>query len=109
VVGNAMQHSPPDTPVRVSSRGEGEEVVLVVNNQGKPIPAELLPTLFEPFRRGRAAEPQRGSVGLGLYISRQVVLGHGGRIDVSSSEQEGTTFTIRLPRDSLARPVPPAG
>jgi PAS domain S-box-containing protein len=103
VVGNAVQHSPPDTPVRVSVRGEGEAVVLEVHNRGKPIPAELLPTLFEPFRRGQQSAPQRGSVGLGLYISRQVVLGHGGHIDVRSTEEEGTTFTLRLPRGAPAR------
>jgi PAS domain S-box-containing protein len=98
VVGNAVQHSPPDTPVRVSARGEAGMVVLEVRNQGDPIPPEVLPRLFEPFRRGEAAEPGYGSVGLGLYISRQVVLGHRGNIDVHSTMEEGTTFTVRLPR-----------
>jgi PAS domain S-box-containing protein len=98
VVGNAVQHSPPDTPVRVSARGEDGTVVLEVHNQGAPIPPEMLSTIFEPFRRGRSAEPGRRSLGLGLYISRQVIRGHGGHIDVRSSAEEGTTFTVRLPR-----------
>ncbi len=108
LVGNAVQHSPSDTPVRVVARGEGEEVVLEVRNQGNPIPPDVLPRLFEPFHRGRSASAGRGSVGLGLYISHQVVLGHGGRIDVRSTASEGTTFTVRLPRHLAARPSAPA-
>ncbi|HZH74803.1 MAG TPA: GAF domain-containing sensor histidine kinase [Archangium sp.] len=99
LVGNAVQHSPAGTPIQVSQRGEDGAVVLEVHNEGPPIPAEMLPTLFEPFRRragvgGRAP----GSVGLGLFISRQLVEAHGGTIEVGSEEGEGTTFTVRLPR-----------
>jgi phosphoserine phosphatase RsbU/P len=109
IVGNAIQHSPQDTLVQVSARGEDGTVVLEVRNQGSPIPPELLPRLFEPFRRGGSAEPGRGSLGLGLYISQQVVLGHGGRIDVRSSAEEGTTFTVRMPRHPPQRPAAPEG
>ena len=98
LVGNALQHSPEGTPVRVSSRAEENGVTLSVHNVGAPIPASLLPVIFEPYRRGPAAALGRGSIGLGLYISRQIVLGHGGHIDVRSSEEEGTTFTVWLPR-----------
>ena len=98
LVGNALQHSPDGTPVRVSSRAEGDGVTLSVHNQGTPIPPNVLPVIFEPYRRGPAAALGRGSIGLGLYISRQIVLGHGGRIDVRSSVQDGTSFTVWLPR-----------
>ncbi|NPC77713.1 PAS domain S-box protein [Pyxidicoccus fallax] len=98
LVGNALQHSPAGTPVRVSSRAEGDGVTLVVHNQGPPIPAELRPVIFEPYRRGPAAALGRGSIGLGLYITRQIVLGHGGHIDVRSTEKDGTHFTVWLPR-----------
>jgi signal transduction histidine kinase len=109
LVGNAVQHSPSDTPVRVEARGEGEEVVLEVRNQGPPIPPDVLPKLFEPFQRGRSASSGRGSVGLGLYISQRVVLGHGGHIDVRSSAEDGTTFMVRLPRNLAARPSSSSG
>jgi signal transduction histidine kinase/PAS domain-containing protein len=109
VVANAVQHSPPDTPVRVAVRDEDGERVVEVHNQGAPIPPEVLPTLFEPFRRGRGAQPKRGSVGLGLYISQQVVLGHGGRIEVRSTAEEGTTFMVRVPRQPPARLMAPEG
>jgi signal transduction histidine kinase len=98
LVGNALQHSPEGTPVRVSTQGEGPSVLLEVHNEGVPIPAELLPVLFEPYRQGPEAGTGRGSLGLGLFITRQIVLGHGGTLDARSSAEEGTTFTVRLPR-----------
>ena|GEM_PF-1143199 len=98
LVGNALQHSPRHTPVRVSTRSEGPDVLLEVHNEGNPISPEVLPGLFEPYQRGPDAGARQGSLGLGLFITRQIVLGHGGTIDVSSTEEEGTTFTVRLPR-----------
>ncbi|HEX8438423.1 HAMP domain-containing sensor histidine kinase, partial [Archangium sp.] len=109
LVGNAVQHSPEGTPVRVGSRVEDGQVLLEIHNEGPPIPAELLPTLFEPFRRGRSTGGGGvGSVGLGLYISRQLVEAHGGTIQVRSEEGEGTTFTVRLPRSPPHEPAAPA-
>jgi PAS domain S-box-containing protein len=108
LVGNALQHSPPHTPVRVRCQGESSTVVIEVHNEGAPIDPAYLPELFEPFRRGRHAGSGAGSVGLGLYITRQLVLAHGGRIQVSSREGEGTRFAVRLPR-GLHGPAPVAG
>ena len=103
LVGNALQHSPKNTPVRVSTRSEGSDVLLEVHNEGSPIPPAVLPGLFEPYQRGPEAGARQGSLGLGLFITRQIVLGHGGTIDVSSSGQDGTTFTVRLPRHLAAQ------
>ncbi|MCY1081204.1 PAS domain S-box protein [Archangium lansingense] len=102
LVGNALQHSPPGTPVRVSTRSMDSSFLLEVHNEGPAISAELLPTLFEPYHRGPEAGAGRGSLGLGLYITQQIVLGHGGTLDVRSTPMDGTTFTVRLPR----RPPP---
>lgn len=108
LVGNAVQHSPADSPIRVHSRGEDGVVFLEIHNEGPPIPAEVLPTLFEPFQRGRSTRGGApGSLGLGLFISRQLVEAHGGLIEVRSAQGEGTTFTVRLPR--VAAPGAPAG
>jgi signal transduction histidine kinase len=99
LLGNAVQHSPADTPVRVTTRGGGEEGLFEVHNLGAPISAEVLLTLFEPFQRGREARAGAGgSLGLGLFITRQIVQAHGGRIEVRSTREEGTRFTVRLPR-----------
>ncbi len=100
LVGNALQHTTEDAPVRVRTWAEGEHVVLEVHNGGAPIPAEDLPRLFEPFQRGSGARPDGGrSMGLGLHITYHLVHAHGGGIGVRSCADEGTTFTVRLPRD----------
>lgn len=101
LLGNAVQHSPAGTPVQVGVRVEGDGVLVAVHNEGAPIPADLLPVLFEPFQRGREARTGLGgSLGLGLFISRQIVQAHGGRIEVRSGSGEGTAFTVWLPRHS---------
>ncbi|ABF90527.1 response regulator/sensor histidine kinase AsgD [Myxococcus xanthus DK 1622] len=99
LLGNALAYSPADAPVRVDTRLEGEAALLSVFNGGAPIPRELLPRLFEPLTRGALKEGQSTrSIGLGLYIVQDIVRGHGGGVEVVSSEQHGTTFTVRLPR-----------
>ncbi|MBN1204257.1 MAG: PAS domain-containing protein [Myxococcaceae bacterium] len=99
LVGNALKYSPERSPVLVETQGEEERMVLRVHNQGEPIAADLLPRIFEPLRRGkRRANRSDRSIGLGLYIVRELVLAHGGTVEVSSTEAEGTTFTVALPR-----------
>jgi PAS domain S-box-containing protein len=106
LLGNAVTHGV--GPIQVTIRDEGDEVVTTVHNQGLPIPAVLLPTLFEPFTRteqdgNKAGSP--GGLGLGLYIASEIVRAHGGTISVSSAQDEGTTFAISWPR----RSHPPQG
>jgi signal transduction histidine kinase len=88
--------------VSLTVRGDNSDVQLAVRNGGPPIPPHALPTIFDPLVRGNSPEWQRqrrtGSVGLGLYIAREVVTAHGGAIDVLSSAGAGTVFTVRLPR-----------
>jgi signal transduction histidine kinase/CheY-like chemotaxis protein len=99
LVGNALAYSPGQTPVRVSTSSEPGWAVLQVHNQGTPIAPELLPRLFEPLTRGAPTEGQHSrSIGLGLYIVQDIVRGHGGSVEVKSSVQEGTTFSVRLPQ-----------
>jgi signal transduction histidine kinase len=103
LLGNALQHGSPDGPVELSAASEGSTVVLSVHNEGAPIPPEALPTLFDPLVRHATVESalQRapGSIGLGLYIVREIVNAKGGTITVTSTAQEGTTFTVRIPRE----------
>jgi sigma-B regulation protein RsbU (phosphoserine phosphatase) len=100
---NALKYSPEKTPVRVETRGEEERVVLRVHNTGEPIAPDLLPRIFEPLRRGKRRSTRSDrSIGLGLYIVRELVLAHGGTVEVSSTEAEGTTFTVTLPRTAIA-------
>lgn len=100
LISNGLQYSPPESPVRITLREEASDVLIEVNNHGAPIPQNMIPVLFEPFYRVQA-DPSGGSsqgLGLGLYIAHQIVLAHRGRIDVQSSEVDGTTFSVRLPR-----------
>ena len=101
LVGNALQHTTQDIPVRVTTRGEGDDVVLEVHNGGPAIPSADLARLFEPFQRGRSSRNPTGrSLGLGLYITSLIVHAHRGTVGVRSCSEEGTIFTVRLPRDS---------
>ncbi len=101
LISNALKHSPPDTTVRVKTRAVGEWVEMQVSNQGRPIPPEVLPVLYEPMQRGvAAAEPLGRSVGLGLYVVKHIVDALGGTIAVTSNEHAGTAFTLRFPRAS---------
>jgi PAS domain S-box-containing protein len=100
---NALDYSPEHTPVTVSLHDEGERVRLEVHNHGEPIPAEILPVIFEPFRRGVKAEDSKPSgLGLGLFIARQIALAHGGTLEVRSARGEGTRFIVSLPRAAPA-------
>jgi signal transduction histidine kinase len=103
LLGNAIDHGG-DGPVGIRIEGAGQDVVLTVHNDGEPIPASVLPVLFEPFRRGDGSPH---GLGLGLYIVREIVRSHGGAIEVHSSAGEGTTFVSRWPRN--ARPAQTTG
>jgi signal transduction histidine kinase len=95
---NAIEYAAPGTAVVVKARADGTEAVVEISNQGEAIPADLVPFLFEPFRRARRREKAAtGNLGLGLYIAKQIVLSHGGTLDVHSADGT-TTFVMRLPR-----------
>jgi signal transduction histidine kinase len=112
LVGNAIQHGSPLGPIDISvtsmgalsaaSGSGGSTVVLSVHNDATPIPPDVLPTLFDPLKRyaTRDSTAQRtpGSIGLGLYIVREIVQAKGGTVSVTSTAEEGTTFTVRIPR-----------
>jgi CheY-like chemotaxis protein len=101
VVSNALQHGVKDAGVSVTVQG-GEDVSVVVRNQGVIAP-DLLQRLFDPFRGSRPLSEARG-LGLGLFISRQIVDAHGGTIAVASTAEGGTAVTIRLPRVAATGP-----
>jgi signal transduction histidine kinase len=107
---NALKHGRDDRPVRLVLDGEGESNIQIsVHNEGPPIPAELLPVVFEPFSVGGDRQERRRSIGLGLFIVKHLIRAHGGEVGVESSEA-GTTFTASLPRSEGARSqLRPAG
>lgn len=102
LVGNAMQYGSHDAPVIVQIVSAPDELIISVSNQGPAIPAEKLTGIFDPLVRGETTS-QAGagggtSLGLGLYIAREIVRAHGGVLNVSSSAVDGTHFTAHLPQ-----------
>lgn len=111
LVANALEHGSSDTPVVVSASGSDSEVTVSVHNHGRAIPQDQLAGLFDPMKKARltAGAPDRpsGGLGLGLYIAERIVNAHKGSIAVSSSDPDGTTFAVTMPRAPRAgsRPV----
>ena len=101
LVGNAVQHGTAGARISVTAQGELADVVLRVHSHGEAIPKAELTGLFSPFKRfrsDRSAGRDSGNLGLGLYIAERIVSAHNGTIDVRSSPEAGTLFTIRLSR-----------
>jgi signal transduction histidine kinase len=109
LVGNAVEHGDAARPVEVTVEGHGDTVTLIVHNEGPPITDELMPVLFEPYRRGAQSADTASGIGLGLYITQQIIHAHQGRIQVQSSLAGGTTFRVELPRGSSGRQEPGDG
>jgi signal transduction histidine kinase len=100
---NAVQHGDRTLPVTLHAQGEVHEVILKVANFGAPIPPALMRIMFEPLvtvpHLGPAPnERSKTSLGLGLFIVKEIVQGHRGTVSVDSSADQGTVFTVRLPR-----------
>ena len=102
LLGNALQYSFKGTPVEVTVMGDPEQIILSVHNEGIPIPADQVGRIFDSLTRSTQvnAQEKTGStnLGLGLYITKEIVIGHGGTIGVTSTERGGTTFTAKFPR-----------
>lgn len=101
LVGNAVQYGFKDVPINVTVIGDGKEVLLSVHNEGVPIAKDAIGGIFDALIRGGADGSDHSNstnLGLGLYITKEIIVAHGGTVRVSSSEHEGTTFTVRFPQ-----------
>jgi len=108
VIANAIHHGTPGVAVSVTVESSEDAISVCVQNEGV-IPPDLLPTIFDPFRGRHPSSKSRG-LGLGLFISQQIAVAHGGGISVASSQAQGTCFTVRLPRAARgSRPGGPSG
>lgn len=105
LIGNAVKFTPAGGSVSVSLDRDGDRAVLEVSDTGVGVPAEEQDRLFDRFYRSSVAVRMavQGS-GLGLTIVQSIAQGHDGRVDVVSSEGEGTTFRFRMPVLELSAP-----
>lgn len=99
LITNALRHGNPGGPVTVSISAEDDNASLAVHNEGRPIPENIQELIFSGmYTKSNGDHTQQTSYGLGLYIVKEIVNGHNGSIDLESTEENGTTFTILLPR-----------
>jgi signal transduction histidine kinase len=102
LMSNAIKYGAAHAPIGVTLDGSApDHVVVAVHNQGDAIAHEKLESLFQPLVRGQVDDPTGISLGLGLFIVREIAGAHGGTVGVDSSAH-GTTFTFRLPRSAGA-------
>lgn len=97
LLGNAVQYGDDAEPIVIRLCAQANHIILSVTNKGEIIPAEKIGTLFYPLVR-LIDDKQSNSLGIGLYIAREIIRAHGGSITVSSSKESGTIFTAILPR-----------
>ena len=114
IVENAIKYTPDGGHIILSARADNEQVLISVKDNGRGIPAEDMPVLFDKFHRGRPAplsaamrnattdaefleDADVSGVGLGLYLGRNVMEQMGGQISVESEVGRGSTFTLHLP------------
>lgn len=109
LVANAIRHGAPDTPVSVHVHGEAQTLQVSVHNWGPVIAGELQHAIFDPLTRGASSPAGREGfgegLGLGLFICEHIVRAHGGRMELSSSAQDGTVFSLVVPKQGGATPL----
>jgi signal transduction histidine kinase len=97
LVGNAIVHGRGRVDVRI--HGTEEQATLEIHNGGPTLPDEIRDRLFEAFHGVAEGGAGRKGLGLGLFIAERIVEAHGGQVDVHSTEEDGTTFTVQLPTE----------
>jgi signal transduction histidine kinase len=106
LLSNAIKYNRPNGSIILSATAAEANVCIIIQDTGMGIPEEALPHLFEKFYRVRETEDKVAGTGLGLSICKQIVNGHGGRIEVKSKYGVGTSFSVLLPRSGKTQPRP---
>jgi len=104
---NSLKYTPSGGSILVALEQEGGKTTVSVTDSGRGVPAENMPKLFQRFWQAGSTGRYYASTGLGLYLCRRIIEGHGGRIWCTSESGKGSTFTFELPFDSQVEPVKP--
>ena len=109
LLNNAAQYSTAKLPVTVTASAQSDFVTILVCNKGPVIPKQSLQAIFDPMVQLSASGDHQGaptsSLGLGLFIAREITMAHGGTITAESNEHSGTVFSVRLPRHKVAEAI----
>jgi len=97
LVANSVAYGDLHQPITITSQVGNGTASISVHNAGPEIPASLKAAVFEPMTRGTSQSSDVRSVGLGLFIVREIAKAHGGEVSVNSSVEDGTTFTAQFP------------
>ena len=106
LVSNAIKYSPDGGRVTLTTSTEGSVAVFAVSDEGVGVPLEDHERIFEPFHRCQRSRELVPGVGLGLSVTRKIVAGHGGTLELERRDGGGSTFRIRLPLAPAPRPSP---
>ena len=106
LLSNAIKYNRPNGSVMMSAAAAESEICITIQDTGLGIPEDAMPHLFEKFYRVHENEGSASGTGLGLSICKQIVQGHGGRVEVKSKLGVGTSFSVILPRSSKTQPRP---
>lgn len=102
LLNNAVQYRDRAFPVTLSARGDADTVTVCIGNHGPVIPADSLESIFNPLIQLPISSEQRArqstSMGLGLFIAREIAVAHGGTVQAASSIKTGTIFTVKFPK-----------
>jgi sigma-B regulation protein RsbU (phosphoserine phosphatase) len=100
LVANSVAYGDLSMPITITSSLKDDVAMVSVHNHGPAIPESFRSVLFEPMTRGKDGDSDVRSVGLGLFIVREIAKAHGGDVVVSSNEEAGTIFSVHFPRSA---------
>ena len=101
IIGNATKYTPEDGRISISAKSDDYHVTVRISDTGAGIPADKLPFIFEPFYRVRGKEERQRGSGLGLTFCKRIMELHGGEINASSVEGQGSTFLLKFPTQNI--------
>lgn len=101
LIDNAIDHTPPGGKVTVKTTRRGKEMVLEITDTGTGIPVEDIPRIFDRFYQVDKSRTNSNGAGLGLAIAQKILRLHGAKVIVNSAENEGTTFEVAIPSNSI--------
>jgi len=97
LIDNALKYSPRRSVIQISSQLAGENIVIAVRNEGEPLSESERARIFDKFYRGHNVRQQVAGTGMGLPVARNILLAHGGDVQLRRSDEQGTEFVMTIP------------